>query len=220
MPPIAERLNRARPDSAGECRGISAILSSAMPQPAPTSEERIRFRANPEKTLEALIYIANREALPGWRLLKVVYYADKRHLEKYGRSVTGDRYIAMENGPVPSLTRDLIEVSAFLPEPVAGEAVMALERKLNAENRNAVHARRAPKMHVFSRTDVECLDWALATIGPMPYEELNRRSHDEPAYVNAPLNAEMSVEEMIDPSVPNRDAIIADLRENAGAIVF
>ncbi len=191
-----------------------------MPQPATTPEERIRFRANPEKALEALVYLANRQELPGWRMLKVVYYADKRHLEKYGRSVTGDRYVAMENGPVPSLTRDLIAVSDFLPEPVAGEALTALERKRNAVNWNVLHAKRAPRMQVFSRTDVECLDWALGTIGPMPFEELNQRSHAEPAYVSAPLNGEMSVEEMIDASVPNRDAIIAHLRENAGAIVF
>lgn len=34
------------------------------------------------------------------KLYKILYFADQRHLSLYGRSITGDVYIAMQFGPV------------------------------------------------------------------------------------------------------------------------
>src|SRR6202042_2841503 len=42
-------------------------------------------------------------------LSKILYFADKAHLAKWGRTLTGDRYIAMKNGPVPSRIYDFIK---------------------------------------------------------------------------------------------------------------
>lgn len=36
------------------------------------------------------------------KLFKILWFADLLHLKQYGRSVTGDTYIAMNYGPVPS----------------------------------------------------------------------------------------------------------------------
>lgn len=35
------------------------------------------------------------------QVFKLLYFADKLHLERYGRPITGEQYIAMEHGPVP-----------------------------------------------------------------------------------------------------------------------
>jgi len=42
------------------------------------------------------------------KLIKLVYLADKYHLLRYGRTVTGDEYFAMENGPVASTLKDVL----------------------------------------------------------------------------------------------------------------
>ena len=39
----------------------------------------------------------------------VLLFADKKHLERYGRFITGDTYSAMENGPVPSFAYDVVK---------------------------------------------------------------------------------------------------------------
>lgn len=63
----------------------------------------MRFSVDKEKTIEALLYIVTRYGEVGrFHALKTLYYADRAHLQRYGRPITGDRYIAMENGPVPS----------------------------------------------------------------------------------------------------------------------
>lgn len=42
-------------------------------------------------------------------IMKMMYLADKRHLHEYGRFIVGDEYCAMEQGPVPSLSYDMLK---------------------------------------------------------------------------------------------------------------
>ena len=42
------------------------------------------------------------------KLMKLLYYLDFDHLERYRRSVTGDGYIHLEHGPVPRSAWDVI----------------------------------------------------------------------------------------------------------------
>ena len=63
---------------------------------------------NPEKSLQAVLYVANRlERKDFHKIFKVLYFADREHLTKYGRPITGDTYVAMEYGPVPSMIYDI-----------------------------------------------------------------------------------------------------------------
>ena len=48
------------------------------------------------------------------KALKLVYFADRYHLRRYGRPVIGDEYLAMQYGPVPSNTKDIAEMGDFL----------------------------------------------------------------------------------------------------------
>jgi uncharacterized phage-associated protein len=63
----------------------------------------IRFNFDESKTLEALVYVARAwDAITPFYLSKVLFFADRNHLRAYGRPITGDSYIAMVDGPVPS----------------------------------------------------------------------------------------------------------------------
>ncbi|MDR0567396.1 MAG: SocA family protein [Prevotellaceae bacterium] len=57
----------------------------------------------PKKGVEAFLYVA------GWldskdihRIFKVLYFADREHLAKYGRPITSDTYVKYPYSPVPS----------------------------------------------------------------------------------------------------------------------
>lgn len=43
------------------------------------------------------------------KLMKLVYIADRRNMEKYDFSISGDVFFSMDHGPVNSITRDLIQ---------------------------------------------------------------------------------------------------------------
>jgi uncharacterized phage-associated protein len=43
------------------------------------------------------------------RLFKMLYFAERNHLAKWGDLIVNDIYVAMKNGPVPSIIYDLFK---------------------------------------------------------------------------------------------------------------
>jgi hypothetical protein len=112
------------------------------------AEDWIRFDFNPEKALEALIFVANeRPNISFYYIVKILYYADKDHLNRYGRPILGDRYIAMEHGPVPSVVYDMLGRDEFLDEDLISRVEAVLE--FGAGRPPRVRAKRRAKLTLF-----------------------------------------------------------------------
>lgn len=147
--------------------------------------------------LEAILYLAQKSTDPTFHhISKLLYFADRLHLEQYGRSICGDRYIAMKNGPVPSRVYDMMkdaqgEIGAF---EVEGFRVMAL---------------RAPDTDRFSDSDLECIDESLRLYDHCSFGTLTRLSHDE-AWRSADENDAISTEAIVR-SLGNPDGLLEHL---------
>lgn len=66
------------------------------------------------KAIQATAYLLRRETcreMNYMRLIKILYIADRESIRHTGRPITGDRVIAMKQGPVLSETFDLIKGS-------------------------------------------------------------------------------------------------------------
>ena len=177
---------------------------------------QIRFKANPQKIIEAIAWIAQR--LPGssrYIILKTLFYADKFHLQKYGRPVTGDTYIKMAAGPVASLAYDLIKRSEYLPTDLLLAADNAFDSADTGSKYPPVEAKRAPDMEWFSVTDIECLEESAAYCAGKGFGALKDETHEEPAWIAAPMNGEMDFALFIDDSMPGREAILEYMVETA-----
>ena len=71
----------------------------------------MRMRFNEAKATEAAAFLLK---LRGGRmkyikLLKLLYLADRKSLLERGRTITSDRYVSMDDGPVLSITYNLIQ---------------------------------------------------------------------------------------------------------------
>jgi len=117
------------------------------------------------KATQALNFLARQSGgrINKLKALKLVFFADRFHLRKYGRSVTNDRYFAMPYGGVPSGAKDIAEMSEFLGQP---ERVYA-ERFLRpcAADPHAFESIAEPDLAVFSESDVEALRFAWKVFG-------------------------------------------------------
>lgn len=62
-----------------------------------------------EGTIHLLLYILQK--LGGrsdiHKLFKILYFAEQKHLVRYGTAISQDHYHAMKNGPVPSIAYDI-----------------------------------------------------------------------------------------------------------------
>lgn len=73
---------------------------------------------NYKKAVQALNFFAEKEGnkINYMKALKLIWLADRLHVNKFSRTITGDKYFAMKNGPVASCTYDIILKSEFANE--------------------------------------------------------------------------------------------------------
>ena len=67
---------------------------------------------NPQKAAQAaatFISLAPGERIDRVRLLKLLYLADRTSFSRYGYTITGDRFAALDYGPIPSMTYDAMK---------------------------------------------------------------------------------------------------------------
>jgi uncharacterized phage-associated protein len=152
----------------------------------------IKYRFNKPKAIEVLLYITSKQR-DMYHALKILYFADKQHLEKYGRLICGDSYVAMEHGPVPSGTYDIIKSAR-------GQGISPsdtdIEQIIKLDNNNIIPQREA-RTQMLSESDIECLDNAIRQYGDMSFEQLKNISHNEPSYKAAGENDFIPIEELI-----------------------
>ena len=81
------------------------------------------FRFEPEKALEAILYVASKAQTDKYATLKILYLADKLHLERYGRFISGDYYHALRHGSTPMHSYDMLEYAAHAKNQCVIEGV-------------------------------------------------------------------------------------------------
>lgn len=158
------------------------------------------FAVDKEKAVEALVYIARQ--MPGvgrFHAAKILYFAEREHVRRFGRPVVGDRYIAMENGPVPSFGYDVLKGSVATKDApiVAG----ALERA-DAGAHPAYKAAREPDLSYFSKTDIQCLNYAIGHCRNRSFGAISDETHKHVAWDRAALNAPMSWDDILEGADP------------------
>ena len=105
-----------------------------------------------DKALQATAYLLRREPskeMNYMRLLKVVYIADRESLRHTGRPITGDRTVAMKQGPVLSQLLNLIK-GDDLRSPEWAEFIQRDEYKIRLA--------KDPGQPSLSRFEIETLE--------------------------------------------------------------
>jgi uncharacterized phage-associated protein len=172
------------------------------------------FEFNIDKGIEEILYIIQKGANPTFHhISKVMYFADKEHLEKYGRLICGDNYVAMKHGPVPSRIYDILKFSrgdkllfSILPE-VASKA----KSSFSIQGQYEVNNLREANLDFFSESDLECLNNSIERYGRLPFDELTDLSHDE-AWEAASENEFIEIEHIV-ATLDNADELIEHLQD-------
>lgn len=169
---------------------------------------RTRYRFDAHKAVEVLLYIAER-CQDVYVALKVLYFADKKHLSEYGRFICGDSYVAILYGPVPDGAYSLVKLArgdAFCWPDIPIDDAFSATRSTISPHRRAVR-------DLLSQSDIECLDWAIEKYGRMTFGQLKKISHEDPAFLAADRNGYMALEDIVG-TLPNADLVKAYLEDD------
>lgn len=121
------------------------------------------------KTLEAAVYFLEKSnnEMPYIKLIKLLYLADRRKMQKDGRTISGDRHYSLKCGPILSTALNAIKSR----EPDwSGNLGVDLDAKI-------VWIEQAVRPASLSRSDLEVLEWVDETFGHMGWKELVKYTH-------------------------------------------
>jgi uncharacterized phage-associated protein len=153
----------------------------------------LRFTVDAKKVVNTILFFAGRCTDPTkMKISKLMFYADKLHLNKYGRPVTGDSYIKMRFGPVPSMALNLMRQQAYYES-----ASELFDHSVSVKGNNIIPLVDFDR-GTFSRSDIAVLEEVLATYGAKSAATLSEASHVEPAWCNAAMNRKIDFEQFFD----------------------
>src|SRR5713101_5242959 len=173
----------------------------------------VPIRFDPERALELVLYVANQLRYPTLHSVsKVVYFADREHLSRYGSLLSGDNYVAMRHGPVPSAIYNLLKAAAGRQEPAIPLGWFELVAGVLAvEGEHRIRPLRDPNLDMISPSQRACLDTSIKANGRLSFSRLAKKSHDA-AWKSADQNDIIELV-AIAKTLPNAKEILAHLGE-------
>ena len=131
-----------------------------------------------KKITQLLNYIAQKNGgnINYMKALKLLYLADRLHLRMYGRFITNDSLIAMKNGTLGSMAKDIVIQNKFLPYVIYNYSKDKLKRdKFNI-------ATSFNNLDDLSETDLECVDKVWSILGKKDRFYLAKLTHKLPEW--------------------------------------
>ena len=167
--------------------------------------EYIKQKFDVEKAIQSVLYIANRLQRKDFhKIFKILYFSDRNHLAKYTRSITGDTYIAMKDGPAPSNIYDIFK--AMRGDGFFADSVKQFTEDFQVVNYNFIKPLKDADLDYLSISDVEEIDDSLNKYGNLTWDEVREKSHDY-AWRNTAQGHPISIKNMLLEKGENSDYI-------------
>lgn len=145
-----------------------------------------RLTEDKEKIQEAILYLMERQPnLSQYEIVKSIFLADRSHMNRYGRPVTFDNYVAMEHGPVPSLAYDALKPKFNFKTTFSAERPWSSIPDKDNRYINRFTPMREPRKEYLSASDMKTLDSALGTVLSLSFNQLRKLTHEDQAYIEA-----------------------------------
>jgi hypothetical protein len=140
----------------------------------------VKFNLDKEKTINAALFILQTIGETDYHnLFKILFFAEKEHLYKFGRPISGDSYVAMEYGPVPSFLYNLLKNQ--------NEFFLSENKKASAKIKT--------DLDVLSESDIECLKSSVFENSELTFGQRTKKSHGS-AYLKTKLNKEIDFKDI------------------------
>jgi uncharacterized phage-associated protein len=174
------------------------------------------YTANVQKAVEVILWFAAQsQTIDVYHVVKGAFFADKFHIQNFGRPVIGDQYRAVTWGPLPQVIYGIIR-----RQPIEMQALQSngyLPFRL--ENEYNIRADREPNIDLLSASDQKALRHGWNEVRDKSFHELIELTHADPAYVKA-SGGVMDYRNFLDPDDPERETKARYLEEVAPYAVF
>jgi uncharacterized phage-associated protein len=173
-----------------------------------------------EIIINTLLYILQRLGGTGdfHKVFKILYFADEKHLARYGTAINPDKYEVKQYGPVPSMAYEILK--SLRGDGFMVELKHEFTPYFELTNNHTVKAIAEPDMDYLSESEVQCIDESIEENQNLGFKGRTDKSHDT-AYQNADEDGYISFIEMAKVGGANDAMIdyIIDNLENHKAVI-
>lgn len=131
------------------------------------------------KLTELILYILCKTGgVDYYHAFKILYFAEMKHLAKWGSGIVPDKFCALKYGPVPTRLYDAVkELNA--PRMTLSEELSEVIQFAGEDAPNILLAKREADMKLLSKSELEALDQSIEENKSLTFGQLMRKSHDE-----------------------------------------
>ncbi len=131
-----------------------------------------------KKLTELVLYILGKTGgVDFYHAFKILYFAEMKHLAKWGCGIVPDKFCALPYGPVPTrlynAVKELNKPRMELPTDLA-EAV----RFAGEDAPNILLPKREANLRFLSKSEIDALDSSIEENESLTFGQLMRKSHD------------------------------------------
>lgn len=126
---------------------------------------------------ELILYILSKSPLTQYYVYKILYFAERKHLAKWGTGILPGEFHAWEWGPVPKKIYNSIDRLKDGTKPI-DDVLRNLISRADKDLGDYLVPLREPDMDYISESEIEAIDASYAENANLSFFALRDKSHD------------------------------------------
>lgn len=132
-----------------------------------------------KKLTELVLYILDKTGgVDFYHAFKILYFAEMKHLAKWGSGIVPDEFCALKYGPVPTRLYDAVK-ELNRPRMGLSEELAEVVQFAGEDAPNVLLPKRKVNIKFLSKSEIEVLDHAIEENESLTFGQLVKKSHDE-----------------------------------------
>lgn len=132
-----------------------------------------------KKLTELVLFILGKTGgVDFYHAFKILYFAEMKHLAKWGSGFVPDEFCALKYGPVPTQLYDAVKELNH-PRMILSEELSEVIQFAGEDAPNVLLPKREANLKYLSKSEIEALEQSIEENESLTFGQLMRKSHDE-----------------------------------------
>lgn len=132
-----------------------------------------------KKLIELVLFILGKTGgVDFYHAFKILYFAEMKHLAKWGSGIVPDEFCALKYGPVPTQLYDAVKELNH-PRMILSEELSEVIQFAGEDAPNVLLPKREANLKYLSKSEIEALEQSIEENESLTFGQLMRKSHDE-----------------------------------------
>ena len=132
-----------------------------------------------KKLTELVLFILDKTGgVDFYHAFKILYFAEMKHLAKWGSGFVPDEFCALKYGPVPTQLYDAVKELNH-PRMILSEELSEVIQFAGEDAPNVLLPKREANLKYLSKSEIEALEQSIEENESLTFGQLMRKSHDE-----------------------------------------